>query len=158
MYRESALILFVAVFSAVVTWYVLTGRFEATIAKLKLEHQKAATLATERHIAALRRADEDYKKLKKEKDDAIERASIRAAANADALAAARVELDGLRRDLSDARARIATAPVAALREYAATVGELYGECEAELAETAAKATGHASDVQLILEAFPKEAD
>ena len=158
MYREPSLMLLAAVIASLLTWYVLAGRFEAGIATLKLEHQKSATRVAELHVLALKQAHDKFDRMQKEKDHAIERASIRAATNANALAAARADLDGLRRDLSDARTRIAAAPVAALREYANTVSDLYGECEAELTETAAKATGHASDVQMILDAFPKEGD
>lgn len=147
-----------AVIASLLTWYVLAGRFEADVTTLKLEHQKSATRVAELHVLALKQANDKFDRMQKEKDHAIERASIRAATNANALAAARADLDGLRRDLSDARTRIAAAPVAALREYANTVSDLYGECEAELTETAAKATGHASDVQMILDAFPKGGD
>lgn len=155
--RIAALIL-AAVLPSLLTWYVLAGRFEADVANLKLDYQKRATRTAELHVLALQKANAKFDQMQKEKDNAIERASIRAATNANALAAARADLDGLRRDLSDARARIAAAPVGALREYANTVSDLYGECEAELTETAAAATGHASDVQMILEAFPKEAN
>ena len=156
--RITAALIIAALFGTVLTWYVLAGRFEASAANLKLDYQKRATRAAELHVLALQKANAKFDLMQKEKDHAIERASIRAATNANALAAARVELDGLRSNLSDARARIAAAPVAALREYANTVSDLYGECEAELTETAAKATGHASDVQMILDAFPKEGD
>lgn len=156
--RSTAALIAAALFGALLTWYVLAGRYEAGIAKLKLEHQKSATRVAELHVLALQKANAKFDLMQKEKDHAIERASIRAATNANALAAYRVELDGLRRDLSDARARIAAASVPALREYANTVSDLYGECEAELTETAAAATGHASDVQMILDAFPKEGD
>ena len=154
--RITAALIIAALFGTVLTWYVLAGRFEASAANLKLDYQKRATRAAELHVLALQKANAKFDLMQKEKDHAIERASIRAATNANALAAARVELDGLRSNLSDARARIAAAPVAALREYANTVSDLYGECEAELTETAAKATGHASDVQMILDAYPKE--
>lgn len=154
--RITAALIIAALFGTVLTWYVLAGRFEASAANLKLDYQKRATRAAELHVLALQKANAKFDLMQKEKDHAIERASIRAATNANALAAARVELDGLRSNLSDARARIAAAPVAALREYANTVSDLYGECEAELTETAAAATGHASDVQMILDAYPKE--
>ena len=156
--RITAALIIAALFGAVLTWYVLAGRFEVNATNLKLDYQKRATRAAELHVLALQKANAKFDQMQKEKDHAIERASIRAATNANALAAARADLDGLRRDLSDARTRIAAAPVAALREYANTVSDLYGECEAELTETAAKATGHASDVQMILDAFPKEGD
>lgn len=154
--RITAALIVAALFGAVLTWYVLAGRFEANAANLKLDYQKRATQAAELHVLALQKANAKFDQMQKEKDHAIERASIRAATNANALAASRLQLDSLRRDLSDARARIAAAPVAALREYANTVSDLYGECEAELTETAAAATGHASDVQMILDAYPKE--
>ena len=154
--RITAALIIAALFGTVLTWYVLAGRFEASAANLQLDYQKRATRAAELHVLALQKANAKFDLMQKEKDHAIERASIRAATNANALAAARVELDGLRSNLSDARARIAAAPVAALREYANTVSDLYGECEAELTETAAAATGHASDVQMILDAYPKE--
>lgn len=147
-----------AVVSASLTWLVLDGMHTARLANIERDHQKLLAGQAEANTRALKAAADSTARMQKEKDDAIERANTRAAAQATAVAAARAQSDRLRRDLSDTRARLAQAPVEALREYADTVGELYGECEAELVETAAKADGHASDVQLMLEAWPEESD
>ena len=136
-----------AVVSALLTWFVADSRHRAAMAQLQLDHQAAQT-------RALAAAHKETLRMQKESDDAINRANERAKAAAAAAAAAAAELDRMRNALSEARRRIAGAPVEALREYAGTVSDLYGECEGELAETARAATGHAADVALLIDAWP----
>lgn len=150
----AALITAAALIGALLTWYVLDGRHSAEILQINLDHQTALTKEAQDYGKALEAVHADTVRMQKEKDDAITRATERAQTNAVAAAAATAELGRVRNDLSEAKRRLADAPVEALREYAGTVGDLYGECEAELAETAAAATGHASDVVLLSESWP----
>ena len=155
--RSTAALILAAVLPSLLTWYVMDTRHDAAVLQLQLDHQTAQTKSAQDYGKALEVARADTLRMQKDKDHAINLANERANANALALAAARGELQRLHSDLSEAKRRIANAPVDALREYADTVSDLYGECEAELTETARAATGHASDVQLMIDAFPKEA-
>ena len=150
----AALITAAALIGALLTWYVMDGRHSAAILQMQLSHQTALTKEAQDHGKALEAVHADAVRMQKEKDDAIARATERAQTNAVAAAAAATELGRVRNDLSEAKRRLADASAEALREYAGTVSDLYGECEAELTETARAATGHASDVVLFSESWP----
>ena len=152
--RIAAALIISAVLGALLTWLVMAPRHAAEVTRLQLDHQKTLTKEAQDYGAALRAAHAETARMQKEKDDAIARATQRAQANAVAAAAAAAELGRVRNDLSEAKRRLAAAPVEALREYADTVSDLYGECEAELTETARAATGHASDVALLSDSWP----
>ena len=152
--RSTAALIVSAVLGALLAWFVMDSRHAAEVTRLQLDHQTALTKEVKAYGKALEAVHADAVRMQKEKDDAIARATQRAQANAVAAAAAAAELGRVRNDLSEAKRRLADAPVEALREYAATVGDLYGECEAELTETARAATGHASDVVLLSESWP----
>lgn len=152
--RIAAALTTAALIGALLTWYVLDGRHSAEILQINLNHQTALTKEAQDYGKALETIHQDTLRMQKEKDDAITRATERAQTNAVAAAAATAELGRVRNDLSEAKRRLAAAPLEALREYAGTVSDLYGECEAELTETAAAATGHASDVVLLSESWP----
>ena len=67
---------------------------------------------------------------------------------------ARRERDSLRKQLSDADQRIADAPVAAVREYAATANKLLGQCSERYTALAIQADGHAADAATCRAAWP----
>ena len=156
MRRVAALIAVAAIASGLSAWYFTAKHYEAALAKAEARHQGELKTLADQRAQAIADALQETARMKKERDDAVERATQRQAAQATAVASARAESERLRKQLSHTRARLATAPVEAVTEYAATVAELYGECEAELTETAAKADGHASDVQLMIDAWPEE--
>lgn len=91
----------------------------------------------------------------KGKDDALQQATKRAQVNAAAAASARRTADSLRDDLAAARADLSRAADAAVRQYAATLGTVFGECAAALGELAGKAQGHASDALTFEQSWPK---
>ncbi|WP_103018098.1 hypothetical protein [Alicycliphilus denitrificans] len=62
--------------------------------------------------------------------------------------------DSLRKQLSDAEQRIADAPAAAVREYAATANQLLGQCSSRYTEVAKLADGHAADAATCRAAWP----
>lgn len=62
--------------------------------------------------------------------------------------------DGLREQSADAARRLASAPPAAVLEYATAVNAVYDDCRAAYGDMAAKAAGHASDVQALSAAWP----
>lgn len=152
--RIAAALIISAVLGALLTWLVLDSRHSAEVLRLQLDRQSERTKDAQAYSEALETIHQDTLRMQKEKDDAIARATQRAQTNAVAAAAAAAELGRVQNDLSEAKRRLADAPVEALREYAGTVSDLYGECEAELTETAAAATGHASDVILLSESWP----
>lgn len=152
--RIAAALITAALIGALLTWYVLDGRHSAEILRLQLDQQTERTKDAQAFGKALETVHQDTLRMQKEKDDAIARATQRAQTNAVAAAAATAELGRVRNDLSEAKRRLADAPLEALREYADTVSDLYGECEAELTETARAATGHASDVVFLSESWP----
>jgi hypothetical protein len=91
----------------------------------------------------------------KEKDDAVAEAEKRATASAASAATARALTERMLGVISDANRRIATAPQEAVRQYAATVNEVFGQCVQEYRGLAAKADGHADDIKTLMDAWPK---
>lgn len=68
---------------------------------------------------------------------------------------ARAESERLRGDLKVSRSQLSRASADAVREYAATLGDVFSECSAEVEEVARKATGHAIDSLMLQEAWAK---
>ena len=73
----------------------------------------------------------------------------------------RTEIDSLRRASDELREQntyaarqLASAPPAAILEYAAAVGAVFDDCRAKYASVAAAADGHASDVRTLIDAWP----
>lgn len=62
--------------------------------------------------------------------------------------------DSLRKQLSDAEQRLADAPAAAVREYAATANQLLGQCSSRYTAVAKLADGHAADAATCRAAWP----
>lgn len=129
-------------------WTAQGWRAEAKLYDVKREHAEASAKA---HAEALAR----YKSMETQKDEAIKAHSALVAENAAAADAAKRTADSLRRDLAGVQARIDAAAEAAVREYAAAVSVVFDHCAASYSELAAKAQGHATDVRLMLDAWPK---
>lgn len=129
-------------------WRYQSHKYEAQIAEIRLE--QAQDMA-----AASAKALEDFTEMQKVKDDAIIQAEHRAQINAQAAARAATNADRLRSDLAKANARISTAARAAVDQYAATLGDVFGECVQEYRALGEKATGHVSDVELMIDSWPK---
>ena len=66
----------------------------------------------------------------------------------------RLVSDGLRNQNADAARRLAAAPPRAVLEYATALGAVFEDCRAAYGDMAEKATGHASDAQTLIEAWP----
>nr|WP_212645747.1 hypothetical protein [Delftia sp. PE138]MBS3721889.1 hypothetical protein [Delftia sp. PE138] len=62
--------------------------------------------------------------------------------------------DSLREQSADAARRLASAPPAAVLEYATALGVVFEDCRAAYGDMAAKAAGHAADVQTLGAAWP----
>lgn len=129
-------------------WAANGWRADAEISLLKQEHSEQKARASASALTS-------YSKMEEKKDEAIKSARARAeASKADAVRAASAA-DGLRKQIAGVPARIAAASRAAVDEYAATAGELLGDCTEEYQQLADKADGHANDAQMMLEAWPK---
>lgn len=147
--RAKALIVLALVAIAFIAGWVVQGwRAEAKLLDVKRQFAESAATA---HAQALER----YQTLERTKDEAIAAHADLVAQNADAAAAARRTADGLRRDLASVPARIAAATDSAAREYTAAASVVLDQCTAEVADLARVADGHAADVRLMLQAWPK---
>lgn len=85
------------------------------------------------------------------RNDAVKRETI---LRRDA-AGARNELDGLRDELAAIRQSLPDLADDAVRQRADTLAKLFGECAREYQELAERADRHASDVQTMMNAWPK---
>lgn len=143
-----------AVLAGVLVWYFQAARLGAYLADERLQasqyRQQIAderTAAGRRVLAVERTVNEKYQGAL---NDALKKqATLQAAANR-----ARRERDGLRQQLSAAEQRIADAPAAAVREYAATANKLLGQCSSRYTELAIRADGHAADAATCRAAWP----
>ena len=120
---------------------------KTAIETLRREHAESLTRATASALNATL-------VWQKEKDDAIDQAQQRAKAQAHSAAAARRERDSLRNTIAAASLRLPDATPSACAEYGAAAGGLLGQCAAQHQELARSCDGHASDVRLMLEAWP----
>lgn len=135
-----------ALIGAAIAGFTVLEAQEARIARIKTQHAEAQAQATSQALATTAQ-------MQKDKDDAIQQAQERAQQNAAAAAAARRTADSLRAQLASAQ-RIASAPPAAVAEYAATAGELLGACAAEYQWMAEQADKHLVNERLLINAWP----
>jgi len=133
------------------------GKAEAQeeTARVTVEFNAYKLAAEKKHAAALEAAMNTRLEQEKLKDEAIARAEARAAAAESRAADLRRQSASLRDELASANARLSTAPDAAVREYAAALNVVFGECQAAYADMAGKAEGHAADVRLLKESWPR---
>lgn len=129
-------------------WFVQGMRYGEQISDLKLEHAEAIASSAKSAL----KLTEHYRE---NADAAVRKAEARAAQNKRDADALRSELDGLRGDIANVPDRIRSATREAVDQYAATATVVFGECAARYSELAVSATGHASDVQTLMDAWPK---
>lgn len=96
----------------------------------------------------------DNIRLQQKKDDALVQANLKAKQNADAAAAAKSQLDWVRDYNQRSAAAISTSTCTSVRDYAATVNTVFGECTVALEELARKADGHALDANTLIKSWP----
>lgn len=70
-------------------------------------------------------------------------------------AAARAESGRLRDQLATANRKLSTASADAIRQYAATLSDVFEDCAARYTAVAGKADEHGSDVKTLEQAWPK---
>lgn len=129
-------------------WQVQGMRYGGQIADIKREHAEAVASSAKSAL----KLTEHYRE---NADAAVKKAEARAAQNKRDADRLRGELDGLRGDIADVPERIRSATREAVDQYAAAATVVFGECAARYSELAVSATGHASDVQTMMDAWPK---
>jgi hypothetical protein len=116
----------------------------------------AATVAQQAEAAKQEQANRAKEsQLKQQVIEAQNAAQERNKENQVAIAAARAQSDSLRDQLAATRTKLSTASADAVRQYAATVSDILSDCAAKYQSMAEAADGHAGDVMLLQEAWPK---
>lgn len=134
--------------AAFVGGFVVQGwRMDAKLAEI--ESTNAAAV-----VAATVEVAEEAKRLQGKKDDALKAAQEQVRKNALAADAARIELHRVRVEADRATAAIPTATCSSVKQYAATVTSVFGECTVALEDMARKADGHAVDSKALTDAWP----
>ena len=126
---------------------VQAWRYGGQIADLKREHAEAVASSAKTAL----KLTEHYRE---NADAAVRKAEARAAQNKRDADSLRAELDGLRGDLSEVPDRIRGATREAVDQYAAAATVVFDQCVRRYSDMAGAATGHASDVQTLMDAWP----
>lgn len=146
--RTQALIcvaLLASVFGA--GWHVNGWRLGQDMAQIQLAHRQELAARDMGAFLAAQAIDTNYQGVQ---NAAIEEQTRLAGA----AAVATRNAGRLREQLETADVRIATASAAAVRDYAATANELFGQCSQRYTELAARADGHALDARVCRAAWP----
>ena len=128
-------------------WQVQAWRYGEQITTIKQQHTDAA-------LSSARNALKLTEHYRENADAAVRKAEARAAQNKRDADALRAELDGLRGDIANVPDRIRSASREAVDQYATAATVVFGECAARYSELAVSATGHASDVKTLMDAWP----
>lgn len=107
------------------------------------------------HIQALNRAGEKTRSMQAKKDEALNVANERTRKANAAANAARATADGLRLQLAASLTNLPNASCGSVREYAATLSSVFGECSARLESLGRAAEGHAIDALMLESSWPK---
>ena len=127
-------------------WTANGWRLNGKIDEMVLEHTQAVQVATQKAL-------DETNRMQREKDDAVAKAQAQAKSNAAAADAARRERDGLRDDLAASRTTFADSTHTSLAAYASTLSVVFEQCTSEYLDLAAKADGHAADVNTLFNAW-----
>lgn len=133
--------------SAAIGWTANDWRLNGKIDRMIAEHSQAMVVAGQNAML-------ESARLQKLKDEALDEANKIAQRNAKAAADARIELDRLRKHLTN-NASLSTATCASTRNYAETLAVVFGECATRISELAEKADGHSADSTTLERAWPK---
>ena len=147
IYTHAAAALLGASIAAVGAYKVQDWRYTGQIATIKAAQQEAVNAAT-------REARAQESARYQEIQNAQAKSAQRAADARRASDAARTAGDGLRDDIA-AGLRASEESAAACHQHAASVSRLLSQCEADYRGMATAAQGHAGDVMLLLDAWPK---
>lgn len=147
LYIVTAIALAAALTGATGAWVTQSWRYTGQINEMKAAQQQAVADATrEARATESRRYQEIH--------DAQVKSAQRAVQSRRAADAARTSGDGLRDEIA-AGLRASEESASACHQHAAAVSGLLGQCEADYRGMATAAQGHAADVMLLLESWPK---
>ncbi|KZK32219.1 hypothetical protein A4F85_01870 [Delftia sp. GW456-R20] len=143
-----------AAVAAALAWQFQGARLGAELAEARAEaiSDKLAVSTAQRAADARVRSAEQTMNTKYQ--GALNAARDREALLRRDLDQLRAVSDSLREQSADAARRLASAPPAAVLEYATAVNAVYDDCRAAYGDMAAAAAGHAADVQTLGAAWP----
>ena len=147
IWTHTAAAILAGALAAVGTWKVQEWRYTGQIATIKAAQLEAVNTAT-------REARAQESRRYQEIQNAQAKSAQRAADARRASDAARTAGDGLRDEIA-AGLRASEESAAACHQHAASVSRLLSQCEADYRGMATAAQGHAGDVMLLLDAWPK---
>lgn len=147
IYTHAAAALLGASIAAVGAYKVQDWRYTGQLAALKVEHLEELDAAT-REARAKEQAR--FATIQKAQNDAAKRNQT----SRTSASASRSVGDQLR-DENSAAMRTSRESLAACTQYGAAIGGLFDQCQGDLGAMAERAQGHANDVIMLLEAWPK---
>jgi hypothetical protein len=140
--------------AAFLAWSYQGARLGADLAEARaaaVGEKLAVSTAQRAADARVRRAEQS---INTKYQEALNAARTREALLRRDLDQLRAVSDSLREQSADAARRLASAPPAAVLEYATALGVVFDDCRAAYGDMAAKAAGHAADVQTLVAAWP----
>ncbi|MEJ8294148.1 hypothetical protein WKI45_15060 [Delftia tsuruhatensis] len=140
--------------AAVLAWSYQGARLGADLAEARaaaVGEKLAVSTAQRAADARVRRAEQS---INTNYQEALNAARTREALLHRDLDQLRAVSNSLREQSADAARRLASAPPAAVLEYATALNAVYDDCRAAYGDMAAKAAGHAADVQTLGAAWP----
>ena len=148
LYIKTAIVASIFMIGAASGYIAQDWRYGKQIAGIQAQHATALASANQKAL-------DDTIKMQRAKDEAIKAAEQRAKTQAANAANARADADRLRAQLDGVPARLASATDGAVREYASAASVVFARCVGAYQELAGVADGHAADVRLMREAWPK---
>lgn len=143
-----------AAVAAALAWQLQGARLGSELAEARLETTTQQLATSNAQRAADARVRQAERAMNTKYQGALNAARDREALLRRDLDQLLSVADGLREQSADAARRLASAPPAAVLEYATAVNAVYDDCRAAYGDMAAKAAGHASDVQALSAAWP----
>ncbi|MCG3784819.1 hypothetical protein [Delftia acidovorans] len=140
--------------AALLAWSYQGARLGADLAEARaaVVGEKLAVSTTQRAAdARVRRAEQS---INTNYQEALNAARTREALLRRDIDQLRAVSDSLREQSAEAARRLASAPPAAVFEYATALGAVFEDCRAAYGDMAAKAAGHAADVRTLQSAWP----
>lgn len=142
------------IIAAILAALTFTGGYQVAARNYRLQIAEREVALAKQYDKQVQEAQDETLQWQRAKDQADVQAAARQAALADAAGRLRRERDGLRDQLTTDRSRLPNASCGSVREYAATLGAVFGECAAEAEGLAGQASGHASDTLKLLQSWP----
>lgn len=140
--------------AAFLVWNYQGARLGVELAEVRLQattERLAVSTAQRAADASVRRAEQS---INTKYQEALNAARTREALLRRDLDQLRAVSDSLREQSADAARRLASAPASSILEYATAVNAVYDDCRTAYGDMAAKAAGHAADVQTLGAAWP----